>query len=179
MLASWSELCSSKTAEPGPHRWPRVVGRGATLQILATALANRRQMTAVYVYLFGFTFLQSVATTKVINAFSSLVATLVFAAHGVVEDKLGTVLGATMFLGAVVGADVAIRLFSRLDSTYLSPHRRYTCGEDVADQSGIVPSRSLSNTFAGIRSVDVPLFWVAQVAAGLVARFIFQLFKAA
>jgi hypothetical protein len=35
-------------------------------------------LSAVFVLLFGMTFLQAVATTKVINVFSSGVATLVF-----------------------------------------------------------------------------------------------------
>jgi uncharacterized membrane protein YfcA len=57
-------------------------------------------LTVVLVLLFGFTFLQSVATTKVINIFASAVATLIFAWHGVVNYKLGVILGLTMFLGA-------------------------------------------------------------------------------
>jgi uncharacterized membrane protein YfcA len=60
-------------------------------------------LTAVFVFLFGLTFLQSVATTKVINLFSSAVATLVFAWHGAVDYRLGAILGGTMFLGALVG----------------------------------------------------------------------------
>jgi hypothetical protein len=67
-------------------------------------------LTAVFVLLFGLTFLQSVATTKVVNVFSSAVATVIFAWHGVVDYKLGTVLGVTMFLGALVGGLVAMRL---------------------------------------------------------------------
>jgi hypothetical protein len=35
----------------------------------------------------------------------------------------------------------------------------------------------LSNTFAGIRPVDVPLFLIAQVAGGLAATFLFRRFK--
>ena len=38
-------------------------------------------------------------------------------------------------------------------------------------------ARSLSNTFAGIRPVDVPMFLVAQIAGGLAATFIFNCFK--
>jgi uncharacterized membrane protein YfcA len=51
-----------------------------------------------------------VATTKIINFFSSLVATVIFASHGVVNYRLGAVLGVTMFLGAVIGGHVAMRL---------------------------------------------------------------------
>jgi uncharacterized membrane protein YfcA len=67
-------------------------------------------LTAVFVLLFGLTFLQSVATTKIINFFSSLVATMIFASHGIVDYRLGAVLGVTMFLGAVIGGHVAMRL---------------------------------------------------------------------
>ena len=67
-------------------------------------------LTAVFVYLFGLTFLQSVATTKVVNVFSSLVATLIFASRGVVDYKLGASLGVAMFLGAVLGGHAAMRL---------------------------------------------------------------------
>jgi uncharacterized membrane protein YfcA len=67
-------------------------------------------LTAAFVTLFGMTFLQAVATTKVINIFSSAVATLVFFWRGVVNWKLGIVLGAAMFLGAMLGARIALRL---------------------------------------------------------------------
>lgn len=67
-------------------------------------------LTAVFVFLLGLSFLQAVATTKVINIFSSLVATAVFAVRGVVNYKLGFILGATMFLGAIVGGHIATRL---------------------------------------------------------------------
>ncbi len=67
-------------------------------------------LTAVFVLLFGFTFLQAVATTKVINVFSSAVATLVFAWRGVVDYKLGAILGVTMFLGAIVGGRATMRI---------------------------------------------------------------------
>jgi hypothetical protein len=56
------------------------------------------------------TFLQGVATTKVINVFSSAVATAVFLWRGVVDVKLGVVLGVAMFLGALLGARIALRL---------------------------------------------------------------------
>jgi uncharacterized protein len=48
-------------------------------------------LTATFVLLFGMTFLQAVASTKVINVFSSGVATLVFVWRGVVDLKLGMV----------------------------------------------------------------------------------------
>jgi uncharacterized protein len=67
-------------------------------------------LTAVFVFCFGLSFIQSVATTKVINIFSSLVATAIFAWRGVVNYQLGVVLGVTMFVGALVGGHVAMRL---------------------------------------------------------------------
>jgi uncharacterized protein len=67
-------------------------------------------LTAAFVLLFGMTFLQAVATTKVMNVFSSGVATLVFIWRGVVDLKVGIVLGAFMFLGALLGGRVALFL---------------------------------------------------------------------
>ena len=65
-------------------------------------------LTAAFVLLFGMTFLQAVATTKVINVFSSGVATLVFIWRGVVDLKLGVILGASMFLGPLLGSRIAL-----------------------------------------------------------------------
>jgi hypothetical protein len=67
-------------------------------------------LTAVFVVLFGMTLLQAVATTKLINVFSSGVATLIFVLRGVVDPKLGIILGVSMFLGAVLGARIALFL---------------------------------------------------------------------
>ena len=67
-------------------------------------------LTAAFVLLFGMTFLQAVATTKVINVFSSGIATLVFIWRGVVDLKLGLILGAFMFLGALLGGRIGLFL---------------------------------------------------------------------
>lgn len=67
-------------------------------------------LTAAFVLLFGMTFLQAVATTKLINVFSSGVATLVFVWRGVVDLKLGIILGLSMFLGALLGGRIALLL---------------------------------------------------------------------
>ena len=67
-------------------------------------------LTAAFVLLFGMTFLQAVANTKVINVFSSGVATLVFVWRGVVDLRLGIILGISMFLGALLGARIALFL---------------------------------------------------------------------
>jgi uncharacterized protein len=67
-------------------------------------------LTAAFVVFFGMTFLQAVATTKVINLFSSGVATLVFVWRGVVDLNLGIILGVSMFLGALLGSRITLRL---------------------------------------------------------------------
>lgn len=67
-------------------------------------------LTAVFVGLFQMTFVQAVSTTKVVNIFSSLVATLIFMRGGLVDYPLGIALGLSMFAGAYVGARVALRL---------------------------------------------------------------------
>jgi hypothetical protein len=69
-------------------------------------------LSTVFVVLLGTTFLQAVATTKIINVFSSAVATLVFVGHGIVDPKLGAVLGVSMFSGALLGGRVALLLSS-------------------------------------------------------------------
>jgi uncharacterized membrane protein YfcA len=61
-------------------------------------------LTAVLVAFFGLTFSQAVASTKVINIASSLIATAVFMWKGLVDYKLGVILGITMFAGAYAGA---------------------------------------------------------------------------
>ena len=67
-------------------------------------------LTAVYVAAFRFTFVEAIATTKLMNVFSSAIATSVFMWHGLVNYRLGLILGATMFVGALVGARFAIRI---------------------------------------------------------------------
>jgi uncharacterized membrane protein YfcA len=67
-------------------------------------------LTAVFVALFRMTFVEAVATTKLVNIFSSLIATLVFMWRGLVDYKLGVLLGLCMFAGAFFGARVALRL---------------------------------------------------------------------
>jgi uncharacterized membrane protein YfcA len=56
------------------------------------------------------TFTQSIAATKVINVFSSLVATIVFMWQGLVDYKLGAILAVTMFAGAYVGAHYVTKM---------------------------------------------------------------------
>jgi uncharacterized membrane protein YfcA len=69
-------------------------------------------LTVVFITLFRLSFVEAIATTKVMNLFSSAIATGVFMWHGLIEYRLGMILGATMFVGAVVGARFAIRIGS-------------------------------------------------------------------
>jgi uncharacterized membrane protein YfcA len=67
-------------------------------------------LTALFVATFHMTFIEAVATTKLVNVISSGVATLIFMQHGLVDYRLGAILGATMFVGALLGARFARRL---------------------------------------------------------------------
>ena len=67
-------------------------------------------LTAVYVAFFGMTFTESVASTKIINIFSSGIATLIFMWQGLVDYRLGAILAITMFAGAYIGAHVVTKL---------------------------------------------------------------------
>lgn len=67
-------------------------------------------LTAVFVVCLGMTYVQAVANTKLINVFSSLVATLIFMWRGIVDYRLGLILAVVMFAGAIIGARVALKL---------------------------------------------------------------------
>jgi uncharacterized membrane protein YfcA len=67
-------------------------------------------LTAVVVAFFGMSFSEAVASTKLINVFSSSIATLVFAWQRLIDYKLGIILGVTMFIGAYVGAHYATKM---------------------------------------------------------------------
>lgn len=67
-------------------------------------------LTALFVALFRMTFVEAVSTTKIVNVFSSLVATIVFMARGLIDYRLGIIIGLAMFAGAFVGARVALKL---------------------------------------------------------------------
>jgi len=67
-------------------------------------------LTAVFVTIFRMTFLEAVATTKLMNVFSSGIAAAIFMWHGLVDYRLGIILGITMFAGALAGARWALRL---------------------------------------------------------------------
>lgn len=67
-------------------------------------------LTACFVAFLNMTFLEAVAITKVLNIFSSLIATLIFMSQGLVDYTLGIILGITMFFGAILGAKFALKL---------------------------------------------------------------------
>jgi uncharacterized membrane protein YfcA len=70
-------------------------------------------LTAVYAALFRQSFVEAVATTKLINVFSSAIATAVFMTHHLIDYRLGCILGITMFVGALLGARLSIRIGDR------------------------------------------------------------------
>lgn len=67
-------------------------------------------LTASYVAFFGMTFTESVASTKLINVFSSLIASAIFMWQGLVDYKLGAILAVTMFVAAYIGAKTVTKL---------------------------------------------------------------------
>ena len=67
-------------------------------------------LTALLVAFFGMTFGESIAATKLINVFSSSIASVIFMWQGLVDYRLGLILGVTMFVAAYVGARTVTRL---------------------------------------------------------------------
>ncbi len=67
-------------------------------------------LTPVFVAFLGMGFGEAIATTKFVNVFSSAVATIVFMWQGLVDYKLGALLGVTMFAGAYLGAHYAAKM---------------------------------------------------------------------
>ena len=67
-------------------------------------------LTVVFVGLLGMTFTEAVAGTKLVNVFSSLIATAIFMWQGLVDYKLGVILAVTMFIAAYIGAKTVTHL---------------------------------------------------------------------
>jgi uncharacterized membrane protein YfcA len=67
-------------------------------------------LTAAFVAFLGMDYAESVGSTKLVNVFSSGVATLVFMWQGLVDYRLGVILAVTMFAGAYVGAHYAAKM---------------------------------------------------------------------
>jgi uncharacterized protein len=63
---------------------------------------------------FRINFMEAVAVTKVLNLFSSLIATAVFAMRNLIDWKVGLILGVVSFCGGSAGAVVARRMNNRL-----------------------------------------------------------------
>lgn len=72
-------------------------------------------LTFVFVAFFSFEMKRAIATTKVVNVFSSLIATVIFIYQDLVDFRLGALLAITMFTGAYIGA----RAVTKLDELWL------------------------------------------------------------
>lgn len=60
--------------------------------------------------------------------------------------------------------------------SYIAAAYWFTASTSFANPA-VTIARSISNTFAGIRPVDVPLFLIAQLCGGLAAMFLFSRLK--
>lgn len=67
-------------------------------------------LTASYVAFFGMTYTQAIAETKIINIFSSAIASAIFMWQGLIDYKLGIILAVAMFIGAYIGAKTVTKL---------------------------------------------------------------------
>jgi uncharacterized membrane protein YfcA len=67
-------------------------------------------LTASFVAFLGMSYAGSVGSTKLVNVFSSGIATLVFMWQRLVDYRLGAILAVTMFVGAYVGAHYAAKM---------------------------------------------------------------------
>ncbi|HMT06969.1 MAG TPA: sulfite exporter TauE/SafE family protein [Pyrinomonadaceae bacterium] len=67
-------------------------------------------LTALLVATFGLTFSEAVGATKLLNIISSSVASAVFIWQGLVDFRLGIILGITMFIGGYIGGHYASKM---------------------------------------------------------------------
>ncbi len=67
-------------------------------------------LTVVMVAFYGSTYANAIAVTKLLNVFSSVIATILFIHAGLVDFKLGAILAVTMFVGAYIGAHFASKM---------------------------------------------------------------------
>ncbi|MFQ4143942.1 TSUP family transporter [Chlorogloeopsis sp. ULAP02] len=56
------------------------------------------------------TFVEAIAITKLINIFSSFIATTIFIKQEMVDYKLGLILGIAMFIGGAIGGGISLKL---------------------------------------------------------------------
>jgi uncharacterized protein len=67
-------------------------------------------LTAIYITLLHMTIVEAISITKIINIFSSFIATAIFIFQGLVDYRLGIVLSIVMFAGAYLGAHIALKI---------------------------------------------------------------------
>ncbi|MGD9590328.1 MAG: sulfite exporter TauE/SafE family protein [Pyrinomonadaceae bacterium] len=67
-------------------------------------------LTALLAAYTAMPFIEAIGLTKLLNVFSSGIATLIFLWNGLVDLKLGLMLAAVMFVGAYAGAHLATRM---------------------------------------------------------------------
>ena len=67
-------------------------------------------LTATFVAFLGMDYAEAVGSTKLVNVFSSGIATLVFMWQGLVDYTLGIILAVTMFAGGYIGAHYAAKM---------------------------------------------------------------------
>jgi uncharacterized membrane protein YfcA len=67
-------------------------------------------LTVVFAVFFHMTFVGSIAATKLMNVFSSVAAVAIFTWRGIVDFKLGLLLGIAAFAGGLLGGTIALKL---------------------------------------------------------------------
>ena len=67
-------------------------------------------LTAAYVGFFRMTYVEAIATTKLVNVFSSLIATGIFAFNKIIDYPLGIILSITIFIGGIIGSKIALKI---------------------------------------------------------------------
>ncbi len=108
---------SPDVAMKPPQRWQVALSYGLTLLLAVYggffSGGYVTLLTAAWLAAFRMPFLRAVATTKVVNVVSSLVATVIFALKGAVDWRLGLILSGVMYAGATLGARWTLRLNER------------------------------------------------------------------
>jgi len=100
-------------AKPISNLWPTVGYAAVFLLAIYGGLYSGGYvtiLTATLIAFFGMTYAGSIAATKVLNVFSSSIATAIFIYQGLVNFRLGAVLAISMFAGAYVGAHYATKM---------------------------------------------------------------------
>ena len=66
-------------------------------------------LSLVLISIFGFNFIEAALVTKFLNLFSSTTACIFFYHHGLINFFIGITMAVSMFLGAILGAKLAIK----------------------------------------------------------------------